>query len=355
MKQILSNGINIIVITLMILPAVVSAQKPTRVGTTTANFLEIGFGASGTAMGDAQVSMANDVSSMYWNPAGLARLKSSEVMFVNQPWIADMNASFSAAALVLPSIGTLGVGVIMMDYGEMEVTSMSMQEGTGEKFTPKDMAIYVSYARNLVDWFSFGATGKFISSNIWHMSATALAFDLGVIIRTPFFSPTNKNEDGMSIGMSISNYGSALKYDGMDLLNPIDVAPNEAGNYKDASGQFKLQEWELPLIFRIGASITPIKTEKHEVILTADALHPNDNSESVNLGGQYSLTIPTFGKIILRGGYKALFMEDSRYGLSFGFGVQSDLLFNMGIKIEYSYRAIGELGNVDSFGISLLF
>ena len=355
MKQILSNGINIIVFTLMILPAVVSAQKPTRVGTTTANFLEIGFGASGTAMGDAQVSMANDVSSMYWNPAGLARLKSSEVMFVNQPWIADMNASFSAAALVLPSIGTLGVGVIMMNYGEMEVTSMSMQEGTGEKFTPKDMAIYVSYARNLVNWFSFGASGKFISSNIWHMSATALAFDLGVIIRTPFFSPTNKNEDGMSIGMSISNYGSALKYDGMDLLNPIDVAPSEAGNYKDASGQFKLQEWELPLIFRIGASITPIKTENHEVILTADALHPNDNSESVNLGGQYSLTIPTFGKIILRGGYKALFMEDSRYGLSFGFGVQSDLLFNMGIKIEYSYRAIGELGNVDSFGISLLF
>jgi len=355
MKQILSNGINTIVFTLMILPAVVSAQKPTRVGTTTANFLEIGFGASGTAMGDAQVSMANDVSSMYWNPAGLARLKSSEVMFVNQPWIADMNASFSAAALVLPSIGTLGVGVIMMNYGEMEVTSMNMQEGTGEKFTPKDMAIYVSYARNLVNWFSFGASGKFISSNIWHMSATALAFDLGVIIRTPFFSPTNKNEDGMSIGMSISNYGSALKYDGMDLLNPIDVAPSEAGNYKDASGQFKLQEWELPLIFRIGASITPIKTENHEVILTADALHPNDNSESVNLGGQYSLTIPTFGKIILRGGYKALFMEDSRYGLSFGFGVQSDLLFNMGIKIEYSYRAIGELGNVDSFGISLLF
>ena len=355
MKQILSNGINIIVFTLMILPAVVSAQKPTRVGTTTANFLEIGFGASGTAMVDAQVSMANDVSSMYWNPAGLARLKSSEVMFVNQPWIADMNASFSAAALVLPSIGTLGVGVIMMNYGEMEVTSMNMQEGTGEKFTPKDMAIYVSYARNLVNWFSFGSSGKFISSNIWHMSATALAFDLGVIIRTPFFSPTNKNEDGMSIGMSISNYGSALKYDGMDLLNPIDVAPSEAGNYKDASGQFKLQEWELPLIFRIGASITPIKTENHEVILTADALHPNDNSESVNLGGQYSLTIPTFGKIILRGGYKALFMEDSRYGLSFGFGVQSDLLFNMGIKIEYSYRAIGELGNVDSFGISLLF
>ena len=355
MIQILSNGIRIIFITLMILQVNVFAQKPTRVGTTAADFLEIGYGASGTAMGDAQVSIANDVSALYWNPAGLARLKSSEVMFVNQPWIADINSSFSAAALVLPNIGTLGIGVIMVNYGEMEVTSMTMQEGTGEKFTPRDMAIYVSYARNLVEWFSFGASGKIINSNIWHLSATALAFDLGVIIKTPFFSPTNKNEDGMSIGMSISNYGSTLKYDGLDLLNPIDVAPTEAGNYKDASGQFRLQEWELPLIFRIGASITPIKYGNHELLLTADALHPNNNSESVNLGGQYSLTIPTFGKIFLRGGYKALFMEDSRYGVSFGFGIQSDLLFNTGIKIEYSYRSMGELGYVDSFGVSLLF
>ena len=51
----------------------------------------------------------------------------------------------------------------------------------------------------------------------------------------------------------------------------------------------------------------------------------------------------------------ALFMEDSRYGVSFGFGIQSDLLFNTGIKIEYGYRSIGELGYVNSFGVSLLF
>jgi hypothetical protein len=349
------NLLNKTILLLVLYSVIAFAQKPIRVGTTAANFLEIGFGSSGTAMGDAQVSMENDVSSLYWNPAGLARLERSEVMFVTQPWIAGMNTSFAALGIVLPEFGTIGAGIILMDYGEMEVTTMNRQEGTGEMFSPQDMAIYLSFARNLVEWFSFGVSGKLVTSNIWHMNANALAFDLGVLIKTDFFSPTGDNVNGLNIGMSMSNYGSALKYDGLDLLNPIDVSPDEAGNYRDASGQFRLQEWELPLIFRIGTSLTAVKTNEHEFIISADALHPNNNSESVNFGGQYKLTVPTFGKVFLRGGYKALFMEDSEFGLSFGFGVQTDLLFNSGLKVEYSYRDVGVLGNLNSFGLSIQF
>lgn len=356
-RNLLQRLLNPVFITILILfnSSSILAQKPIRIGTTAANFLEIGYGTAGTAMGDAQVSIEGDVSSLYWNPAILARLTRSEVMFSTQPWIVDMNTSFAALGIVVPGIATFGAGIIVMDYGEMDVTTINMQEGTGEKFTPRDLAIYLSFARNLVDWFSFGASGKMISSNIWHMNGTAFAFDLGVLIKTNFFSPTQDNAHGLNIGMSISNYGTALKYDGLDLLNPIDISPDESGNYRDASGQFRLQEWELPLIFRIGTSITPVLTGNHEVILSVDALHPNNNNESLNLGGQYTLTVPTFGKVFLRGGYKALFMENSQYGLSFGFGVQSDLLFNSGVKAEYTYRDIGLLGNVNSFSISVQF
>jgi len=340
---------------LMIVSISAFAQKPIRAGTTTASFLEIGFGAAGNAMGDAYVSMANDVSSLYWNPAGLARMTRSEAMFVAQPWIVDMNTTFAAVGIVVPNVGTFGAGLIIMDYGEMEVTTLSMQEGTGEKFTAKDMAISLSFARNIVEWFSLGASGKFVTSNIWHESGTALAFDLGVVIKTGFFSPTGENEHGLNIGMSISNYGTSLKYDGLDLSNPIDVDPNAAGNYRDAPGRLATQEWELPVIFRIGASVTPILTDGHELILSADALHPNNNSESVNLGAQYSLTLPSFGKLFLRAGYKALFMEDSQYGASFGLGVQTDLLFNRGLKLEYAYRSAGIFGGINSFGVSVQF
>ena len=86
-----------------------------------------------------------------------------------------------------------------------------------------------------------------------------------------------------------------------------------------------------------------------------DALHPNNNSESVNVGAQYSLAFPGFGKLFLRGGYKALFMEDSQYGASFGIGLQIDMMSNQSIKVEYAYRSIGILGDVQSMGVSLLF
>ena len=61
-------------------------KEPYRVGTTAAPFLEIGIGSSGIALGDAYVASVQDMSAIYWNPAGLAMLKSSEVLFMYQPW-----------------------------------------------------------------------------------------------------------------------------------------------------------------------------------------------------------------------------------------------------------------------------
>ena len=62
----------LLLIILACIPCNSQAQNPIRAGTTAANFLEIGYGTAGCAMGDAYVSMARDLSSIYWNPAGLA-------------------------------------------------------------------------------------------------------------------------------------------------------------------------------------------------------------------------------------------------------------------------------------------
>lgn len=59
--------------------------------------------------------------------------------------------------------------------------------------------------------------------------------------------------------------------------------------YGNVQGQFRLQAWELPLIFRIGISINPIILNNYELTLSMDALHLNNNNESINIGGQYEL------------------------------------------------------------------
>jgi hypothetical protein len=330
-------------------------QQPYRVGTTTANFLEVGYGSRGIAMGDAVVSTINDISSLYWNPAGLALMKNNEAMFQIRPWLVDINLGMAGVGIVLENIGTVALGITYADYGEMDVTTMEMQEGTGETFNALDFAASLSYARSIAEWFSFGITFKYISSKVWEVSASSLAFDLGVALSTEFFSPTGDRNEGLKIGMSISNYGTRMQYDGMNLLNPIDILPNEQGNYPNVEGQFKLREWELPLIFRVGFAITPFATENTRLLLAVDALHPNNNSESVNAGAEYLWDIETFGEIYLRAGYKGLFMANTQYGLSLGGGFAMEVKGNIKIIVDYAYQDLGILGYANSFGLGISF
>jgi len=224
-----------------------------------------------------------------------------------------------------------------------------------EIVTSSEYAIALSYGRGITDWFAFGTSVKYVSSNIWHVTGSAVAFDFGVIIKSEFFSPTGQQNDGMKIGMSISNYGTKLGYNGTDLLNPIDILPNENGNYKDVPGQFRLSSWELPLIFRVGVAVKPVVVNNHSITITADALHPNNNSESINLGMEYALNMPTFGRIFLRGGYKGLFMDSSEYGPTFGGGFLMNFLRNTTIRCDYAFRDLGILGYANCFGLGMEF
>ena len=285
-----------------------------RYGTTTASFLEIGVGSKSSAMGEAYVAVANDISSIYWNPAGLANVTRPSAMFMIQPWIVDIDMLFLGSAFPLPGIGTIGLGITQVDYGDMDVTTLEYQEGTGETFKATDLAATLTFSRKIVSWFSFGSSLKYINSNIWHSSASAIAVDLGVLVDTKFFSFSGDDANGMTIGMSISNYGTRMKYDGIDIYQPIDISEYEEGNYGDVAGQYRPSEWELPLIFRIGVALKPIK-----------------------------------------GGIKALFMDSTQFGPTAGIGIKMNYLGNRTITIGYAYKTMGLLGDVQAFSIGLSF
>jgi len=335
-------------------PCQLAAQEPYRRGTTAANFLEIGYGSRGNAMGDAAVATSNNLESCYWNPAGLALMRQNEVLFSMQPWIIDINTNFAAVGLVFPRLGTFAVSFSQMDYGKEKVTTLMMQDGTGEHYTANEFSFTFSYGRRLAQWFAFGVGGKYINSSIWHTHAGAMALDLGALVQTRFFSPTGERTEGLTIGMSISNYGTRMKYDGMDLLQALDPNPNIAGNYDNVEGQFKMQSWELPLIFRIGIAVHPIYTSNHHLTFEVDALHPNNNSESINMGGQYKFTLPSFGSFFARAGYKGMFMNQTEYGMSYGFGVLMRIS-KLALQIDYAYRNIGLLGSVNAYSVNLFF
>ena len=326
-----------------------------RYGTTAANFLEIGTTSNAVAMGEAYVSMADDAISAYWNPAGLASVRGLELGVSSQDWVVGIKHSTFAAAVYLGNYGTISALFTDFDYGSIEVTNIGNQEGTGEHYSANEISASLSYGRNLVEWFSFGASLKIVGASIWHSSARATAFDLGVIVKTHFFSKTKERKDGMKIGMSISNYGTRLRYDGMDLLVPIDPNPDEYGNFDDVEGLYNTSEWELPLIFRLGFSIQPIYTNNLRLLVAADALHPNNNNESINIGTQLTYIQPGKLNLFLRGGYKGLFLKDSEYGLTYGGGLRIYLSdFNF-FDLDYTYKTMGILGDVHLYTFKFSF
>ncbi len=320
------------------------AQEVTKVGTTVAPFLRIDVGSRAVGMGGAFAAIANDVSAMYWNPAGVARIANAEAMFSNTRWIADLNFNFVAFALNLRNLGFIGLNAAFLTMDQMERTTILEPQGTGEMFDVGSYAFGLCYARNLTDRFSIGLNFKYITENIYHSSAHGIALDVGTLFDTQF--------NGLKIGMSIANYGTKMKMGGRDMLIQADVDPTVYGNNPNINSSLETDKFDLPLMFRVGVAMDLLKgAANSNFILSVDALHPNNDVESVNVGGEYVFN----NMFALRGGYKSLFKDASEEGLSFGAGVNYKLLGKTTIKIDYAYQDFGVLKEVQLFTIGLGF
>jgi len=312
-------------------------------GTAAAPFLSISQGAKASGMGSAFVAVADDPSALFWNPAGLAKQEGFGVIFDHTNWIADINYNFLSAAYNMGDYGAVGVSFITSSMNDMQVTTITDPEGTGETFNVTDAMLSIGYAINLTDNFSIGFNPKFISQRIWKMQATAFALDIGVQYITPF--------DGAVLAMSISNFGTKMRLEGTSALVLFDPDLQSTGNNNQIPAYLQTDDWELPLNFRVGIAYKPIRNSMHNITLAIDAIHPSDNYESVNAGIEYSFNNFFF----IRGGYKALFLQDSEESYTFGAGIKQLLLNNISIQIDYAYGEFGRLANVQKFSVAIRF
>lgn len=295
-----------------------------RAGISTAQFLKIGVGGRASALGESFVAMANDASALYWNPAGLVQFNEHQVIFSHTNWVVDIKHQFAGAVYKLSDVDAVGVSFTTLHMDDMKVTTETMPYGTGEYFSFGDIAIGLSYAHKFTDQFSFGATIKFMRETLDRLYMDGVMVDLGTFYWTGLGTTR--------FAVAVSNFGNQ-------------IAPKGEVSQINGKTVSEFQAFSPPTIFRIGFAMEPFQTDMHSFTTSIQLNHPNDNSENLGLGLEYSWRNILF----LRGGYKFNVDEQS---YSFGIGLNAPISFAKA-SFDYAYGNFSRLGSTHRFSILL--
>ncbi|MDZ4120928.1 MAG: PorV/PorQ family protein [Candidatus Cloacimonadaceae bacterium] len=318
-----------IALALIVLPASVYAKPFGKTGTVALQFLKLGVDARAIGMGEAYTAVSDDISSVFWNPAGLAPAFKNEAFFSHTNWPANIMHEFAAASYT-NGVSTWAVYGSVLHMDDMEVTDEETFGPTGETFTNSDMAIGLAYAQQFTSRFSAGGSVKYLRQNIYEYSINSFAFDLGSMYNTGW--------NNVKIGMALKNFGPDVKFrvdddgDGLYDEDPFDLLDNDGDGLIDEDGPEL--ESKIPMSFSLGISGDLMRTDTSHWIASFQLDNVIDRMETWNLGTEYKL-----GNIFFRGGYQ---LNYDTNGFSAGIGWQIPTRFAV-FNVDYAYTDMGYL------------
>jgi hypothetical protein len=327
MKKIVITGFCLI----LMLAATVPASGP-KLGISAAPELTIPIGGRSVALGGSHMANVQGVESIYWNPAGLAMLQGGEATFNYLSYFADMSIANVSAAVKAGSLGSIGISFQSMSIGEIPVTTIEAPEGTGEIIKPGYLTFGVSYARRFTDRINFGGNMKVITERIGNMSATGIAFDLGLQYVTPW---------NFSFGVTMRNFGGDMKFDGTGIEFNSDV-PWADPNATTRRTRLDMATAELPTSLSMGIAYTYTMGELQKVNFAGSFTNNSFGLNQMNAGIEYAFKDMVF----LRTGYaRPMFPEDYpgdksndyQYGLAAGLGLRVPM-GSTTLLFDYAYR-----------------
>jgi hypothetical protein len=290
--------------------------------------------------------LSGEISNIFYNPASLGRMVGTDIQFTFNKWLADITYNYMAAGINLDGIGTFALVGTLLNSGEMDVRTVEKPLGTGERFSVNDLALGLGYGLMLTDRVSVGLQLNYISESIWHSSLSTFGLNFGVQYQV--------EKDGLTIGASVSNFGTRANYDGRDLYINYDFDPSKHGDNSKLPAELRTDYFNLPTLFRAGVSYTFNFDEDYKLLIAADAVHPNDNDQYLNIGGEFNL-LHIFS---IRCGYRNLYIPynpDAEGGLVLGGGVQTNFNETNNIRFDYAYADYGRLAEAHRLTISVGF
>lgn len=375
----MTNRLHRVLGTLMGLAALTSAparaQTPTQdntgYGGTAGEFLLLGAGARGAALGGAFAALTQDVTSLYYNPAGLAQMSRPSAMVSTYSYVA--NTRYSWVGIGLPMSGgarALGVSVGTFGFSDQPVYTLEDPDGTGETYSVAETFIGATYSQNFSDRFSAGFTAKMISDHLGSTSATGFAIDFG----TNFHAMVG--ERPIRAAFVIDNLGSNLRHDGAALETGVTRAP-PLGTVDIPQelqpARLKTSSWGLPVQFRVGVALDVLNQGSNRVSVLGEFTQPVNTKPGGGAGLEWAISnVGNSGfSLAARGSYTL--QPDNKLdpgtGAGFTTSISTSSLSSDGVALggglsygrgtwhvgfDYAYRNLGALGGTNflSFSVS---
>ncbi|HTS89778.1 MAG TPA: PorV/PorQ family protein [Gemmatimonadales bacterium] len=338
----------------------------TAYGSTSAEFLLLGAGARGTALGAAYGAIANDASALYYNPAGAALMTRPSVVVGTYSYVASTRYSWGGIAFPFDGASkNIGVQVGTFGFSGQPVYTTSQPDGTGATYSVSETFLGLTYSQNFSDRFSAGITGKFVSDNLGDATGHAFAVDFG----TSFHAALSGHP--IKFSFVLSNLGTNLSYSGPALYStsPRDSV-NGVGSVPSLPqpSEFRTKDFPLPTTFRVSLAYDLLTSNSARLTVLGDFNQPNNNKAGFSGGTEFSshnLGGSPFSAAI-RGSYTyfasnnlnpstlptAMHDEQNLEGLAVGGGLSYNK-GNFALSVDYAFKYMGILGgtNFISFGL----
>jgi long-subunit fatty acid transport protein len=275
----------------------------------TAGFLSLrlGSGARAAGMGEAQVSLANDATAVYWNPGGLAAIQGTSFTLQHSEWLSTVRIS-SAAFGHATDFGVFGLGFSGMYMDEIPKVQTASGTSTGN-FNVYEISVSAAWGMRLREVWDVGVAVKGLNSKLDETSASGWAVDAGLRFHTKI--------EGLTFAAVAQHLGPDMTF----IADPF----------------------KLPATGRLGADYQRTVARHSDVVLAYDLEVANDAKDPRNhFGVEYS-----YEKMLtLRAGYKTGFESQ---GATFGAGLR-----RAGYSFDYAYIDISnDLGNSHRFSLGI--
>jgi hypothetical protein len=286
------------------------------------SFLRNDYSARAAALAGSVITVQDDPTSIFYNPAGVATLTRDRGSAGFFKHLSDINAGFLTYSTSFEGIGRFGAGLQYTNYGAFEETD-ALGNVLGS-FSANDIAFTVGYGYALEENLFVGGAVKFVYSGIASYTSTGVAGDLGILYTLP--------ASRFAIGMSIRNLGAQIStYNGIRESLPLDMSIGASIVPKG-----------LPLLLNVGFHRLNEQTGEF-----------SDRFRSFTVGGEFTLS-----KVLLfRFGYDNAKRRDFRIGSSAdlaGFSAGIGILVS-GYSVDYSMSSLGKAGLLHRISVSTAF